>query len=67
MIEQEGRPQNPRIRTPRFAVALTVAQQFALTYAATAVAGLAAQQAGQPNLIRSPKRVLAHAWAALLE
>ena len=31
-----------------------------LTDAATLVVGLAAQQAGRPDLIRSPKRVLAH-------
>jgi hypothetical protein len=34
----------------------------ALTYAASVVVGLAAQQAGRPDLIRSPKRVLAHLW-----
>ena len=38
-----------------------------LTYAATIVVGLAAQQAGRPDLIRSPKRVLAHTWEGLLE
>ena len=38
------------------------ATQVALTYAATVVVGLAAHQAGYPNLIRSPKRVLAHTW-----
>jgi hypothetical protein len=37
-----------------------VASQVALTYAASLIAGLAAQQAGRPDLIRSPKRVLAH-------
>src|SRR2546429_4565932 len=39
-----------------------VASQVALTYAASLVVGLAAQQAGRPDLIRSPKRVLAHLW-----
>lgn len=39
-----------------------VASQVALTYAASVVVGLAAQQAGRPDLIRSPKRVLAHLW-----
>jgi transposase len=39
-----------------------VAQRVALTYAATLVIALAAQQAGRPDLIRSPKRVLAHLW-----
>ncbi len=41
--------------------------QVAPTYAATIVVGLAAQQAGRPDLIRSPKRVLVHTWEGLLE
>src|SRR6266571_4884899 len=36
-----------------------------LTYTASIIVGLAAQQAGRPELIRSPKRVLAHCWEAL--
>src|SRR5207302_2475821 len=40
-----------------------VASQVALTYAASVIVGLAAQQAGRPDLIRSPKRVLAHLLA----
>jgi hypothetical protein len=36
----------------------SIAAQVALTYAATVI-GLAAHQAGRPDLIRSPKRVLA--------
>lgn len=36
--------------------------QVALTYTASIIVGLAAQQAGRPDLIRSPKRVLAHLW-----
>jgi len=39
-----------------------IASQVALTYTATIVVALAAQQAGRPDLIRSPKRVLAHTW-----
>jgi transposase len=39
-----------------------VVSQVALTYAASVVVGLAAQQADRPDLIRSPKRVLAHLW-----
>jgi len=39
-----------------------MASQVALTYAASVIVGLAAQQAGRPDLIRSPKRVLAHLW-----
>jgi hypothetical protein len=34
----------------------------ALTYAASIIVGLAAQHARRPDLIRSPKRVLAHLW-----
>jgi transposase len=37
-----------------------VASQVALTYTASVIVGLAAQQAGRPDLIRSPQRVLAH-------
>jgi len=39
-----------------------VASQVALTYTASVIVGLAAQHAGRPDLIRSPKRVLAHLW-----
>lgn len=39
-----------------------IASQVALTYAASVIVGLAAQHAGRPDLIRSPKRVLAHLW-----
>src|SRR5260221_7495418 len=39
--------------------------RVALTYAATLVIGLAAQQARRPDLIRSPTRVLAHTWEGL--
>jgi transposase len=39
-----------------------IAAQVALTYTATIIVALAAQQAGRPDLLRSPKRVLAHIW-----
>jgi hypothetical protein len=39
-----------------------VARRVALTYAATIIVALAAHQAGRPDLIRSPKQVLAHLW-----
>src|ERR1700682_5079533 len=42
-----------------------IARQVALTYTASIIVGLAAQHAGRPELIRSPKRVLAHSWEAL--
>ena len=40
----------------------TLTRQVALTYTASIVVALAAQHARRPDLIRSPKRVLAHAW-----
>jgi hypothetical protein len=39
-----------------------VVQRVALTYTATLVVALAAHHARRPDLIRSPKRVLAHLW-----
>ncbi|MGZ6303530.1 MAG: hypothetical protein ACXWPG_15420 [Ktedonobacteraceae bacterium] len=42
-----------------------IARQVALTYTASVIVALAAQQAGRPDLIRSPKRVLAHSWEGL--
>ncbi|MDP9375312.1 MAG: transposase [Chloroflexota bacterium] len=39
-------------------------QRVALTYTATTVVALVAHHAGRPDLIRSPKRVLAHLWEA---
>src|SRR5438067_2933354 len=39
-----------------------ITSQVALTYAASVIVGLAARQSGRPDLIRSPKRVLAHLW-----
>ena len=56
-----------RLQRPPLTGWSAVAARVALTYAATVVVGLAAQQAGRPDLIRSPKRVLAHAWEGLLE
>jgi hypothetical protein len=54
------------LQRPPLAGWSAVASRVALTYAATIVVGLAAQQAGRPDLIRSPKRVLAHTWEGLL-
>jgi hypothetical protein len=42
-----------------------IERQVAFTYAASIIVGLTAQQAGRPDLIRSPKRVLAHTWEGL--
>jgi hypothetical protein len=42
-----------------------IAWQVALTCTATIIVALAAQQAGRPALVRSPRRILAHMWEAL--
>jgi transposase len=55
-----------RLQRPPLAGWSAVARRVALTYAATIVVGLAAQQAGRPDLLRSPKRVLAHTWESVL-
>ena len=39
-----------------------IASQVALTYTASIIVSLAAKPASRPDLIRSPKRVLAHLW-----
>lgn len=51
-----------RLQRPPLAGWTAVETRVALTYAATVVVGLAAQQAGRPDLVRSPTRVLAHIW-----
>jgi hypothetical protein len=51
-----------RLQRPPLSGWSTIARQVALTYTATIIVALAAQQAGCPDLIRSPKRVLAHSW-----
>jgi hypothetical protein len=51
-----------RLQRPPLCGWSSIARQVALTYAATIIVALAAQQAGRPDLIRSPKRVLAHTW-----
>jgi hypothetical protein len=55
-----------RLQRPPLVGWTAVETRVALTYAATRVVGLAAQQAGRPALIRSPTRVLAHPWEGLL-
>lgn len=56
-----------RLQRPPLAGWSAITARGMLTYAATIVVGLAAQHAGRPDLIRSPKRVLAHTWEGLLE
>jgi transposase len=51
-----------RLQRPPLSGWSAIARQVALTYASTIVVGLAAQHVGRPELIRSPKRVLAHCW-----
>ncbi len=51
-----------RLQRPPLSGWSAVATRVALTYTASVIVGLAAQQAGRPDLIRSPKRVLAHTW-----
>jgi hypothetical protein len=55
-----------RLQRPPLAGWSAIASRVALTYAALVVVGVAAQQAERPDLIRSPKRVLAHSWEGLL-
>lgn len=50
------------LQRPPFVGWSTIERQVALTYTATIIVALAAHQAGRPDLIRSPKRVLAHVW-----
>ena len=51
-----------RLQRPPLSGWFLIASQVALTYTSSIIVGLAAQQAGRPDLIRSPKRVLAHLW-----
>jgi hypothetical protein len=54
------RPLFFRLQRPPLCGWSALATRVALTYTASIVVGLAAQHAGRPDLIRSPKRVLAH-------
>ena len=51
-----------RLQRPPYSGWSTIVRQVALTYTASLVVALAAWQAHRPDLIRSPKRVLAHLW-----
>lgn len=51
-----------RIQRPPLAGWSSVTCAVALSFTATIIVALAAHQAGRPDLIRSPKRVLAHLW-----
>jgi transposase len=51
-----------RLQRPPLCGWSAIVSQVALTYTATIIVALAAQEAGRPDLIRSPKPVLAHTW-----
>jgi Polyphosphate kinase 2 (PPK2) len=51
-----------RLQRPPYSGWSTIVGQVALSYTASLVVALAAWQAHRPDLIRSPKRVLAHLW-----
>jgi Transposase DDE domain len=53
------------LQRPPFSGWSAIASRVALTYTATIIVALAAHHAGRPDLIRSPKRVLAHCWEGL--
>ena len=55
-----------RLQRPPVCGWTAVVQRVALTYAAAIVVALAAHRAARPDLIRSPKRVLAHLWEGQL-
>ena len=55
-----------RLQRPPLSGWSAVTCQVALTYAAVIVVALVAHDAGRPDLIRSPARVLAHCWEGLL-
>ena len=50
------------LQRPPYSGWSTIVRQVALTYTASIVVALAAWHAHRPDLIRSPKRVLAHLW-----
>jgi len=51
-----------RLQRPPLSGWSAIATRFALTYTASIIVALASQQAGRPDLIRSPKRVFALTW-----
>ncbi len=55
-----------RLQRPPLSGWSAVTCRVALTYTAVIVVALVAHDAGRPDLIRSPARVLAHCWEGLL-
>jgi transposase len=54
------------LQRPPLAGWAAITRAVALTFSATIIVALAAHQAGRPDLIRSPHRVLAHLWEGIL-
>jgi hypothetical protein len=54
-----------RLQRPPVVGWTAVTQHVALAYTAAIIVALAAHQAGRPDLIRSPKRVLAYCWEGI--
>jgi len=54
-----------RLQRPPLAGWAALTTRVALTYTAAIVVALAAHDAGRPDLLRSPTRVLAHTWEGL--
>jgi hypothetical protein len=50
------------LQRPAYSGRSAIVRHLALTYTASLVVALAAWQVRRPDLIRSPKRVLAHLW-----
>ena len=55
-----------RLQRPPICGWTAVVQRVALPYTATVIVALAAHHAGRPDLLRAPKRVLAHLWEGSL-
>jgi len=55
-----------RLQRPPLSGWSAVTCQVALTYTAVIVVALSAHDAGRPDLIRSPARVLAHCWEGIV-
>jgi len=55
-----------RLQRPPLSGWSAVTCQVALTYTAVIVVALTAHDAGRPDLIRSPARVLAHSWEGIV-
>jgi len=57
-----GEQKTTPVQRPPFTGWSAIVSQVALTYTATIVVALAAESAGRPDLIHSPKCVLSYIW-----